>query len=78
MKIFAHYDSTGAIQSLVVVNAPEGHGPMLAPKPGLFVAEVEGLKLKSETPDVETLREIARTHKVASPSPRCTLVKKKG
>ncbi len=77
MKIFAHFDSEGTIRALVWINAPEGVGLMLAPEPGTFVAEIEGLKFKSDKPDLEELREIARSHKVSTPLPRCKLEKKR-
>jgi hypothetical protein len=77
VKILAHYDSAGTIHSLIMVNAPAGASLMPAPKPGLFVAEVEGLELKSAAPHTAELREIAKTHKVATPPPHCTLAKKK-
>jgi hypothetical protein len=76
MKIYAHYDSEGTIRSLVVTHAPAGAGAMLTPKAGYFVAEVEGLKFKGGAPTHEELAEIARTHKVSLPGPRCTLTKK--
>jgi hypothetical protein len=49
---------------------------MLTPAPGLFVAEIEGTKVKPGVPDVEELRKIAKTHEVATPN-RCKLTKKK-
>jgi hypothetical protein len=78
MKIYAHYDATGAIRSFVAFDAPKGAGLMLAPKPGHLVAEVEGVKLKAGALDPEALRELATTHKVAEPAARCTLTKKRG
>ena len=76
MKTFAHFDSTGTIRALITVNAPKGVSAMLTPKPGLFVAEVEGLKVKSGAPDLEALREIAKAHKVATPLACYPLAKK--
>jgi hypothetical protein len=76
MKIYVHYDSEGTIRSLVTAHAPKGAGAMLTPKAGYFVAEVEGLKFKGEAPTHEELAEIARTHKVSLPGPRCVLTKK--
>jgi hypothetical protein len=79
MKIYAHHDADGTIRSLVTVNAPERGGMMLAPKPGVFVAEIEGLtlKLKSDTSDIEALGEIARSHNVSTPLPTCRVAKKR-
>jgi hypothetical protein len=76
MKLFVHHDATGAIHSIVTVHAPERVGLMLTPAPGLFVAEIEGTKVKPGVPDVEELRKIAKTHEVATPN-RCKLTKKK-
>jgi hypothetical protein len=77
MKIYAHYDTTGAIHSFTIVNAPEGADEMLAPTPGIFVTEVEGLELQSDIPDVEELRKIAESHIVPTPIPRIRLTKKR-
>ena len=82
MTVYAHYDSSGTIHALVVVNAPEGTSPMLTPKPGLFVAEiegeVEGLNLNPEAADadLETLRTVIQNLRVATPIPRCRLAPK--
>jgi hypothetical protein len=75
MKTYAHYDLAGNIRSLIVLKAPKEAGMMLTPKHGVFVAEIDGLKLKNER-DVEALRDIAQAHKIASPLPRCTVIKK--
>jgi hypothetical protein len=76
MKIYAHYDLTGTIRSIVSLDAPKDAGLMLAPQAGVIVAEVDGVKLKSAQ-DLDELRQIATTNKVSSPTPRCTLSKKK-
>jgi hypothetical protein len=77
MRTFVHFDSTGAIQSLVAVDGPEGvsGGPM--PDAGISVDEVEGVELKLDELDVEGASEIIKSHRVepASSSPR-KLVKK--
>ena len=53
---------------------------MLAPQPGLFVAEVEGdvpgLKPEPDKSDPEALRKSLQTLRVATPIPRCKLVSK--
>jgi hypothetical protein len=79
MKVYVHHDETGTIHSLVFVDAPASAGAMLAPRPGEFVTEVEGLKdkLGAGEPDVEALREIAKRHKVSTAVPRSKLAKKK-
>jgi len=83
MRIFAHYDLTGTIRALITVEARKGAIAMPTPPPGLFVTEIKGLKLdslkiKSGAPDViETLRVIAKTHKVETPLPDCKLTKKR-
>ena len=80
MKVYVHYDGSGAIHSLISVNAPADHFPMLAPEPGLFVAEVEGeslgLKPESGESHMEALRKVAQTLRVATPGPHCKLVGK--
>jgi hypothetical protein len=80
MKVYVHYDSSGAIHGLIAVNAPADRMPILTPKAGLFVAEVEGKvpgwKYETGEPDLKALREIAQTLRVATPIPRCKLVRK--
>ena len=80
MKVYVHYDSSGAIHDLIAVDAPADRIPMLAPKPGLFVAEVEGdfpgLKPNPDEADIESLRKSLQTLRVATPIPRCKLVSK--
>jgi hypothetical protein len=76
MVVYAYYDRQGNIQSLLTVNAPEGAGVMLAPKSGQFVVEVEGLELTPDKLNFDTLREIAASHGIKTPVPRCKLVKK--
>jgi hypothetical protein len=82
MKVFAQYDSKGAIRALITAEAREGTMAMPTPPPGLFMAEVEDVKLdsaqiKSGTAEVvRTLREIAERHEVDVSMPRCTLKKK--
>ena len=49
---------------------------MLAPQSGQFVAEVEGLELTPDKLNFDTLREIAASHVVKTPLPRCKLVEK--
>jgi hypothetical protein len=80
MKVYVHYDSSGAVHSLVAVNTPEGSSAMLTPRPGLFVAEldgeVEGLKLKPDARELEALRDMVKELRVPTSPPRCTLVRR--
>jgi hypothetical protein len=76
MVVYAYCDRQGNIHSLLTVNAPERAGVMLAPQSGQFVAEVEGLELTPDKLNSDTLREIAASHVVKTPLPRCKLVKK--
>jgi hypothetical protein len=71
MRTFAHYDSQGTIQSIVVVDAPEGVNAGLVPETGLYVDEVEGLEIDL-TAEGEGARGALERYKVepASPSPR--------
>jgi hypothetical protein len=79
MKVYAHHDETGTIHSLVIVDAPKGAGALLAPKAGELVTEVEGLKVKTGAggPDVDALREVARSHKISTAVPRSKITKKR-
>ena len=36
MKVFVHHDATGAIRSMVTVNAPEQFQLMLTPRPAYW------------------------------------------
>jgi hypothetical protein len=76
MKVFVHHDAAGTIRSLVAVDAPEGVSLMLQPRPGQFVAEVEGVTVGPDVPDVAALRELGRTHKVDAPQQPRRLAKK--
>lgn len=80
MKVFVHHDSTGAVHSLIVVNAPADRMPMLTPEAGLFVSEVEGeipgLTAEPDKRDLKAIGRIAETLRVATPIPRCKLVSK--
>jgi hypothetical protein len=67
MKLFVHHDATGAIRSIVTVNAPSQFNAMLTPKPGLLVAEVEGTEIKAGA-SVEELRKIGKAQRVVTPN----------
>jgi hypothetical protein len=75
MRVFANYDASGRIRSLTAFNAPQGVSLALSPKLGEFVAEVDGHGLTG-MPTENQLRDLARTHTIAQPIARCTLVKK--
>ena len=66
MKLFVHHDATGAIRSIVTVNAPSQFNAMLTPKTGLLVAEVEGTEIKASA-TVEELRKIGKAQRVVTP-----------
>jgi hypothetical protein len=74
MKLFVHHDATGAIRSIVTVNAPTQFHAMLTPKAGLLVAEVDSTEIKSGA-SVEELRKIAKDRMVVTPN-RVKLTKK--
>jgi hypothetical protein len=80
MKFYVHYDCSGAIHGLITVDAPADRMPMFVPEPGLFLGEVEGdipgWKHETDQPDMEALRKIAQTLRVATPIPLCKLVTK--
>ena len=67
MKLFVHHDATGAIRSIVTVNAPSQFNAMLTPKTGLLVAEVEGTEIKAGA-SVEELRKIGKAQRVVTPN----------
>ena len=68
MKLFVHHDATGAIRSIVTVNAPSQFQLlMLTPKTGLLVAEVEGTEIKAGA-SVEELRKIGKAQRVVTPN----------
>jgi len=77
MPTYAQYDHTGKIHSLISVKAPPGKDAtmMMAAKPGLLVAEIEGVTFQSDPPSVDELRAISRTHKVATPIPKVKLTR---
>jgi hypothetical protein len=71
MRTFAHFDSEGTIQSIVVVDAPDGVNAGLVPETGLSVGEVEGIEIDL-TAEGEKIRGVLERYKVepASASPR--------
>lgn len=71
MRTFAHFDSVGTIQSIVVVDAPKGVNAGLVPETGLYVDEVEGLEIDL-TAEGDKIRGPLERYKVepASASPR--------
>jgi hypothetical protein len=75
MKVFAHYDAKGTIRSLISFQAPEGFSLGLIPQSGVFIAEVDGVKLESKENDLEKLAETARTYRIATPMQRGKLEK---
>jgi hypothetical protein len=76
MKHMVHYNSSGHIESLIVVSGPHGMSAGLTPKPGLLAAEVEGVNIDAGTPDVEAFRKLVKNQKVFAPAARITLEKK--
>jgi hypothetical protein len=76
MRTFAHFDSEGTIQSIVVVDAPKGVNAGLVPETGLDVAEVAGFEIDL-TAEGEAMRGALEGYKVelASRSPRRVMKK---
>jgi hypothetical protein len=72
MPFYVHHDVAGNIWSVVSADAPDGGTVMLVPKPGHLVAEVDGFEFEA---DVDAVRRVAETHRVATPR-RATLEKK--
>ncbi len=77
MKVYAQYDLAGNIRSLVSVNAPEGAGMMLAPGPGVLVAEVDDPEIRAVALDLEKLAKVAKDYKVTTPISRCKIAPKR-
>jgi len=77
MAIYAQYDRSGKIYALISVRAPKDKqvGMMMVPKPGHFMAEIEGLTLKTDPPSIEEVRAIAARHKIATVIPRTKLTR---
>jgi hypothetical protein len=76
MKVFVQFDAAGSIHSVVTLEAPEGVTVMREPEPGLLVAEAEGAELQQAAGDVEKIRELVKTYRVATPAgPRCRLAR---
>jgi hypothetical protein len=74
MKIYVQFDSARRIQSLIALSAPDQFGLTLAPGPGNFVAEVEGIQLEErDVKDPEKLREIVARHQSVETFPRTRL-----
>jgi len=78
MTTHAYYDIDSTIRALVVFNGPKGTGMMLAPRPGVLVAEVEGLPLKKGKLDLELLQKIVEREKINLPIPKWTYKSKDG
>jgi hypothetical protein len=72
MTTYVHYDLTGTIQSFIAADVPEGVAGGLVPEAGTFVDSIEDLRLRHDETDVDTVTEIARTHRVevSPPAPR--------
>ena len=67
MKLSVHHDATGAIHSIVTVNAPKQFHAMLTPKAGLLVAEVEGTQIAKPGASVEELLQDCQRSSVVTP-----------
>ena len=74
-KLTAHYDSNGNIRALLCQEGPATVKSGVMPKPGHFVAEVEGLEVKGGAKDTDALAVLAKSHKVGG-SPACKLTAK--
>jgi hypothetical protein len=77
MRTHVHFDVEGVIHSIVHVTAPEGAGMMLAARPGLSVAETEGLRFKGDASDLAKVRALAKSHKVSLQAARLVPDKKR-
>ena len=75
MRLFAHYDESGKIHSLIWFNAPQGVSLTLTPQVGQLVTEIKNHNLTSSPPSEKTLRNISKSHTIAAPTTRHTLTK---
>jgi DUF1009 family protein len=80
MKTYVQFDASGAIHSIVTVDAPEGVRAMVDVEPGLAVAEIDAAELKAPTTDLEAdkIRALIQDYRVSVPTPgKATLTKAK-
>jgi hypothetical protein len=77
MRIYVHHDAQGNIRSFITLNAPKEISAGMTPKPGHSVAELSGAKLKLDPNDIEAVRKIAQSQKIANPAHTATLTKKR-
>lgn len=76
MKLYAHVGPNGDIQGLVT--APDGEDiVMLTPEPGVRVYEIQDHGIKGDTPDIEQLEKLIKSHKVDATPARAKLVRRK-
>jgi hypothetical protein len=69
VKTLAHYDANGNITALITGNGPDSLHVMVTPKPGQFVAQVEGIAHQPGMQDVAALREAAKKLHVTAELP---------
>ena len=67
MKTFAHFDSRGAIHSLVVIDDSEGVAGGVTPEAGMLVDEIQDVKLKADNLDIDLATDIAERYEVVQP-----------
>jgi hypothetical protein len=79
MKLYAYYDNTGTVRSLVMVDTgTRKAGPMLVPGPDELVSEIgeiEGIDITSI--DRNSLRDIGKNYTLAVSQSVCKLVKRR-
>lgn len=76
MRAYAHFDSEGVIEALVLVDAAPQVNAGLVPRPGNSVDQVDGVGLSIDELDVEAAIELVKTHKVGPASKTRKLVRR--
>jgi len=65
MKTFAHLSASGAIQALVILDAPDAIRAGVQPEPDQVITEVESPELAGAGGDLEKTRDVLKRYKVA-------------
>jgi len=76
MKTLVYHDLDGRIRSLVLMKAPEGAGMALAAPAGVLVSEADTARIDVKLDDLEAVRTLLATHRVATAAAKTTIVKK--
>lgn len=64
MKTFAHHDLNGVINSVVVVNTPDGVQGGVEPELGRLVTETDGIELSDSDENLDAVRKFLDSRRV--------------